>query len=361
MVKPKTRNMYSINDYDYHLPEENIAQQPAAQRDQSRLLVVGRKNGSLGHGHFNDLPEYLCAPDVVVVNNTEVVPARLVGRKETGGRVELLLLDYAPATIRHTGGKHFETLCLVKASKRPRIGSRFVFEAGLTAEVVGIDGMKQRVRFSHEGDFERLLYRIGKVPLPPYIRRQDNHDGVDDHRHYQTVYASQKGAVAAPTAGLHFTGKTLERLEKKGVKVVEITLHVGYGTFSPVRVSDIRQHAMHAERFSISDQTAGMINEAKQAGHRVVAVGTTCVRTLEFSSTADGEVVPGSGSCDLFIYPGYHFKVVDAMVTNFHLPQSTLLMLVSAFAGRDNILEAYRTAVEKGYRFYSYGDAMLIK
>jgi len=231
----------------------------------------------------------------------------------------------------------------------------------LTAEVVGIDGMQQRVRFSHEGDFESVLYRIGEVPLPPYIRRENNDDKGDDHTHYQTVYASQKGAVAAPTAGLHFTGNSLEKLKKKGVKVVEITLHVGYGTFSPVRVSDIRQHVMHSERFSISDRAAGTINQAKQAGHRVTAVGTTCVRTLEYACTEDGEVIPGHGSCDLFIYPGYDFKVVDAMVTNFHLPQSTLLMLVSAFADRDTILAAYRTAIEKGYRFYSYGDAMLIK
>ena len=353
--------MYSLEDYDYHLPEENIAQQPAVQRDQSRLLVVGRKSGSLFHSRFNDLPEYLGASDVLVVNNTEVVPARLVGRKETGGRVELLLLDYTPAAVRNSKGKHFETDCLVKASKRPRLGSRFIFEAGLTAEVVGIDGMQLRIRFSHEGDFEDLLYRIGKVPLPPYIRRENRAAGVNDHSNYQTVYASQKGAVAAPTAGLHFTGNSLEKLKKKGVKVVEITLHVGYGTFSPVRVSDIRQHAMHAERFSISEKTAGIINQAKRAGCRVVAVGTTCVRTLEYAATVDGEVVPGDGSCDLFIYPGYNFKMVDAMVTNFHLPQSTLLMLVSAFADRENILAAYRTAIEKGYRFYSYGDAMLIQ
>ena len=352
--------MYSLEDYDYHLPEESIAQQPVAQRDRSRLLVVGRQSGSLGHGCFNDLPKHLSAADVLVVNNTQVVPARLVGRKETGGRVELLLLDYPPATNREIGGKGVETRCLIKASKRPRLGSRFIFEAGLTAEVIGLHGLQQRVRFSYTGNFERLLYRIGQVPLPPYIRRQDNGGNVDDQTHYQTVYASQKGAVAAPTAGLHFTENILERLRKKGVKIVEITLHVGYGTFSPVRVSDIRKHAMHAERFFLSDQAAGTINQARQAGHRVVAVGTTCVRTLEFAATTDGEVVPGNGSCDLFIYPGYRFKVVDAMVTNFHLPQSTLLMLVSAFAGRENILEAYGTAIEKGYRFYSYGDAMLI-
>jgi len=352
--------MYKIDDYDYHLPEENIAQEPAHQRDQSRLLILGRRGGSLGYGSFSDLPQHLSASDVLVVNNTKVVPARLVGRKATGGRVELLLLDYTPSAAWNASGNGVEIDCLVKASKRPRIGSRFFFEAGLRAEVVGMEGMQQRVRFSCEGDFESLLYSIGKVPLPPYIRRADIDKGMDDHLHYQTIYASQKGAVAAPTAGLHFTENTLERLKKKGVKVVEITLHVGYGTFSPVRVSDIRQHAMHAERFSISEKTAGVINQARKAGHRVVAVGTTCVRTLEFASKADGEVIPGSGSCDLFIYPGYRFKVVDAMVTNFHLPQSTLLMLVSAFAGRENILAAYRTAVEKGYRFYSYGDAMLI-
>jgi S-adenosylmethionine:tRNA ribosyltransferase-isomerase len=352
--------MYSLNDYDYHLPEGNIAQQPAAQRDGSRLLVMVRNSGSLTHSLFSDLPGYLNASDVLVVNNTEVVPARLKGRRETGGRVELLLLDYTPGAARNSRGNAFETNCLVKASKRPRIGSRFIFDAGLTAEVVGIDGMQQRVRFSYEGDFESVLYGIGDVPLPPYIRREEHDDKADDRIHYQTVYASQKGAVAAPTAGLHFTGNTLEKLKKKGVKVVEITLHVGYGTFSPVRVSDIRQHAMHAERFSISDRAAETINQARQAGHRVMAVGTTCVRTLEYASTEDGDVIPGQGACDLFIYPGYHFKVVDAMVTNFHLPQSTLLMLVSAFAGRNNILAAYQTAIEKGYRFYSYGDAMLI-
>jgi S-adenosylmethionine:tRNA ribosyltransferase-isomerase len=353
--------MYSLEDYDYHLPEENIAQQPAAQRDRSRLLVVGRENGSLLHSHFKDLPEYLGSGDVLVVNNTEVVPARLVGKKETGGRVELLLLDYTPAADQQTHGRIYETNCLVKASKRPRIGTRFIFDAGLTAEVVGIDGIQQRIRFSHEGDFESVLYCIGKVPLPPYIRRGDQDEGGDDHAHYQTVYASQKGAVAAPTAGLHFTGNSLKGLKEKGVKVVEITLHVGYGTFSPVRVADIRQHAMHAERFSISDKTAATINQARQQGRRVTAVGTTCVRTLEYASTEEGEVISGHGLCDLFIYPGYKFKAVDAMVTNFHLPQSTLLMLVSAFAGRENILAAYQEAIEKGYRFYSYGDAMLIK
>jgi len=209
----------------------------------------------------------------------------------------------------------------------------------LTAEVVGIDGMQQRIRFSHEGDFESVLYCIGKVPLPPYIRREDNDTAGDDHNHYQTVYASQKGAVAAPTAGLHFTGNSLEKLKNKGVKVVEITLHVGYGTFSPVRVSDIRQHAMHAERFSISDRAAGTINQARQAGHRVMAVGTTCVRTLEYASTEDGDVIPGQGSCDLFIYPGYHFKVVDAMVTNFHLPPFRLTVSSSTY----NLIASFNT------------------
>ncbi|MBW2298460.1 MAG: tRNA preQ1(34) S-adenosylmethionine ribosyltransferase-isomerase QueA [Deltaproteobacteria bacterium] len=353
--------MYSIDDYDYHLPEENIAQHPVAERDRSRLLVMGREDGSLRHGHFNDLPEHLSPSDVLVVNNTQVIPARLLGKKETGGRVELLLLDFTPDKARSDDRGCLEVDCLVKASKRPRVGSRFIFDAGMTAEVIGSEGMRHQVRFSYDGDFESLLSRIGKVPLPPYIRRQNGDETFDDHTTYQTIYASQKGAVAAPTAGLHFTDNTLGKLRKKGVKIVEITLHVGYGTFSPVRVSDIRRHAMHSEWFSIPERTASTINRARQAGHRVVAVGTTCVRTLEFSSTAGNTVSAGSGNCDLFIYPGYDFKVVDAMVTNFHLPKSTLLMLVSALAGRQNILHAYRTAIEEGYRFYSYGDAMLIK
>ncbi|MCG6910052.1 MAG: tRNA preQ1(34) S-adenosylmethionine ribosyltransferase-isomerase QueA [Deltaproteobacteria bacterium] len=351
--------MYSIDDYDYHLPEENIAQKPVEQRDRSRLLVLARGNGAIDHARFNALPDLLAPSDVLVVNNTEVIPAKLLGRKETGGRVEVLLLDYTARAARDAGNE-FEAQCLVKASKRPRRGSRFIFDAGLQGEVVGEDGMRLRIRFSHEGDFESLLYRVGKVPLPPYIRRQENDAATDDHINYQTVYASEKGAVAAPTAGLHFTENVLARLKKKGVKVVEITLHVGYGTFSPVRVDDIRRHAMHAERFSIPEQTAAAVNRARRSGHRVVAVGTTCVRTLEYACGSQGEVAAGSGSCDLFIYPGYDFRVVDAMVTNFHLPKSTLLMLVAAFAGRQNILAAYGAAIEKGYRFYSYGDAMLI-
>jgi len=352
--------MFSIEDYNYDLPEENIAQHPVAKRDQSRLFILDRESGTHDHKTFHAFPDYLSSSDVLVLNNTKVIPARLVGRKETGGRMELLLLDYDAQAAGSDDGDTFESACLMKASKRPAVGSRIRFGQDLDAEVIGLDGMQARIKFYYDGDFESVLNRIGKVPLPPYIRRSESGPAADDYVHYQTIYASQKGSVAAPTAGLHFSNETLARLREKGVNVVEITLHVGYGTFSPVRSSDIRKHVMHSERFTISEKGAAAINEAKGKGHKVIAVGTTCVRSLEFSSNGSGQVTAGGGACDLFIYPGYGFRVVDAMVTNFHLPKSTLLMLVSALAGRENILDAYRVAIESGYRFYSYGDAMLI-
>ncbi|MEW6674147.1 MAG: tRNA preQ1(34) S-adenosylmethionine ribosyltransferase-isomerase QueA [Thermodesulfobacteriota bacterium] len=353
--------MFSLDDYDYDLPEERIAQHPAARRDRSRLLVLDRRSGRLSHRRFADLENLLAPFDVLVVNNTEVIPGRLYGRKTTGGRVEVLILDYAGRRPLKHPADEFECECLVKSSKPARTGSILLFDRGLTAEVQGIDNNIHMLKFRSPENFEKLLYGIGRVPLPPYIKRGDNQESTrDDRRTYQTVYASRRGAIAAPTAGFHFTAPFLKRIRAKGVKVVEITLHIGYGTFLPVRVTDIREHRMHSERYSVSDAAAGEINRARAAGSRIIAVGTTCVRTLEFLAGRDGTLAGAEGTCDLFIYPGYKFKIVDAMLTNFHLPKSTLLMLVSAFAGRDTILKAYREAAAENYRFYSYGDAMFI-
>lgn len=343
--------MFSLDDYHYDLPEELIAQQPLPQRDQSRLLHLQRLSGQLAHGRFTDLTDLLGADDVLVLNNTRVVHGRLLGRKESGGRVEALILDYAQGVASQT------FTCLLRASKRPKAGSRLTFQGGLQARVAAVDAEQCILEFNRIPDFDQALETVGHVPLPPYIRRSDTGQ---DRETYQTVYAAHKGAIAAPTAGLHFTRDMLERLQNIGVQVVSLTLHVGYGTFLPVRVDDIRRHRMHAEWFSMPAETAGALYKAKACGKRVVAVGTTCVRTLEFCASNVQEAAACSGLCDLFIYPGYDFKVVDAMITNFHLPKSTLLMLVSAFAGRENILKAYAQAVRARYRFYSYGDAMLI-
>ncbi|MGD9183371.1 MAG: tRNA preQ1(34) S-adenosylmethionine ribosyltransferase-isomerase QueA [Desulfobacterales bacterium] len=353
--------MYALSDYNYPLPAELIAQKPARRRDQSNLLFMDRKTEKRSHHRFDALDNFLNPGDVLVVNNTAVIPGRLVGKKDTGGRVEVLICGFngncKPQTINED--RVYE--CLVKAAKPPRKGSLFYFDEGLTAKVIERRDQTVFVRFYTGGDFETLLDRIGKVPLPPYIRRSaELAPPCDDRAAYQTVYASEKGAIAAPTAGLHFTPELLERLKVKGIAIVSITMHVGYGTFLPVRVEDIRCHQMHSEAYSISGQAADKINSARSAGHRVIAVGTTCVRTLEYVSDSGGYVLAGSGCCDLFIYPGYRFKAVDAMITNFHLPKSTLLMLVAAFAGRENVLNAYTEAIKRKYRFYSYGDAMLI-
>ncbi len=353
--------MFDISDYQYELPPERIAQRPADRRDRSRLMVLERATGHTRHLRFDDLRSLLQPGDVLVVNNTAVVPARLVGRKPTGGRVEVLLEGYAAARKDYRPGRPFVCPCLVKAAKPLRVDSRLDFGENLRARVLEGGQGRYTLAFECPGDFEDLLARIGRVPLPPYIRRQtapaaDGRDGSA----YQTVYAAHPGAVAAPTAGLHFTGDLLACIRAAGVRVAEVTLHVGYGTFRPVRVTDIREHRMHAECFDFPGEAAREINRARQEGRRVVAVGTTCVRTLEFAADAHGRVSAGSGWCDLFIYPGYAFKVVGAMITNFHLPGSTLLMLVAAFAGRDRILAAYREAVARKYRFYSYGDAMFI-
>jgi S-adenosylmethionine:tRNA ribosyltransferase-isomerase len=353
--------MYSINDYDYQLPEELIAQTPVEQRDRSNLLHLSRPTGALSHHCFNEIGDFFQPGDVLVINNTAVVPARLEGRKETGGRVEILISDYSAGLRSFRNNGDFICQCMLKSSKRPVPGMRLYFQEDLTAEVLGSSNGTHRLRFSTGDDFEKVLDRIGKVPLPPYIKRKSkNENSCDDRSSYQTVYAKSKGAIAAPTAGLHFTENLLAELHAGGVKTVPLTLHVGIGTFLPVRSDDIRKHTMHSEQFTISHQAADIINEARAGGKRVIAVGTTSVRTLEYASDGNGTLAAGSGNCDLYIYPGYRFKVVDAVITNFHLPQSTLLMLVSAFAGRRKVLNAYQEAINRKYRFYSYGDAMLI-
>jgi S-adenosylmethionine:tRNA ribosyltransferase-isomerase len=348
--------MYSLADYDYELPPRLIAQKPAERRDHSRLLKLDRAVGAVSHHRFDALARFLSAGDVLVVNDTAVIKARLLGRKESGGRVEVFLLDYAGAS-RERGSGRFACECLVKSSKPSRVGTRLFFDTGMSATIIGAGDGTCRVEFSGDGDFEAALERIGHVPLPPYIRRDD---APADRTAYQTVYAAERGAVAAPTAGLHFTHELLKGLEGRGVVIAPVTLHVGYGTFAPVRTEDIRAHRMHPERFRIPAATAAAVHAARSSGKRIIAVGTTTVRTLEFAAGADGKVAAGSGWCDLFIYPGFRFKAVDAMITNFHLPKSTLLMMVAAFAGRENILNAYREAVSERYRFYSYGDAMMI-
>jgi S-adenosylmethionine:tRNA ribosyltransferase-isomerase len=348
--------MFAVSDYDYYLPEQRIAQEPSAPRERSRLLYMKRYTGVLAHHKFTDIINFLNPGDVLVLNDTRVVPARLFGKKETGGKIELLILNYAQCLENYRAGSDIVCQCLLKASKRPRKGTVLILEQGLHAEVLQFCDGIFTIRFRCAENFESLIFRIGKTPLPPYIKRDGNSLSDDDLTSYQTVYARQNGAVAAPTAGLHFSTELLDQIRAKGISIAAITLHVGHGTFAPVRTDDIREHQIHSEWFTITKESASVLNNAE----RIIAVGTTCVRTLEFSSDKDGRIHPGSGQSDLFIYPGYKFKVIDALITNFHLPQSTLLMLVSAFSDRQNILNAYKTAISEGYRFYSYGDAMLI-
>ncbi|MBA3030830.1 MAG: tRNA preQ1(34) S-adenosylmethionine ribosyltransferase-isomerase QueA [Desulfobacteraceae bacterium] len=354
--------MFSLEDYDYHLPENLIAHYPRADRDHSRLLFLRRNTTRMTHHRFFELENLLHADDVLVVNNTAVVPGRLFGKKETGGNVEVLILNFGQAVKNQEDSNHLTCECLINASKRPKDGSRIDFSTDLFATVLGFSRGIFLVRFTARKPFSDILKDIGHVPLPPYIKRSSRQEGLfDDSTSYQTVYASNDGAIAAPTAGLHFTEDLLGKLKAKGVKIVEITLHVGYGTFVPVRESDIRKHRMHGEWFSISEKSAEVLNTAKANGTRIVAVGTTSIRTLEYAANEHGILSGGSGNCDLYIYPGYRFKFVDAVITNFHLPKSTLLMLVSAFTGRENMLSAYEEAIANQYRFYSYGDAMLIE
>lgn len=350
--------MYNLRDYDYDLPEELIAQMPAARRDGSRLLFVKRREWSLCDRYFFDLPGLLGPGDLLVVNNTKVVPARLFGHKQSGGQMEILVLEHSENAVPGPDARW----CLLKSSKRPKKGSRLIFDGGITGlvEDLGDDGLA-KITFEKAGSVDSLLDEKGIMPLPPYIRRRGNHDlSALDRERYQTVFSRKRGAVAAPTAGLHFTASLVEALGKAGISLVELTLHVGHGTFRPVRTRDIRNHHLGEEHFEVEADTAEAINSVKKAGGRVIAVGTTVVRTLETLSGPGGGVTPGKGKTDLLITPGYRFKVVDGMITNFHLPRSSLLFLVSAFAGMELTREAYQWAIGKRYRFYSYGDAMLI-
>ncbi len=338
-----------LSDFDYDLPKELIAQKPVEPRDASRLMVVDRSSGAIAHRYFRDLPEYLRPGDALVVNETRVMPARLLGSRErTGGAMEVLLL-------KRLSQNRWETL--MKPGRKARPGERIVFGDGLlVATVVGPTDFGGRVLdFQYEGVFENLLERLGQMPLPPYI-----HEQLDEPERYQTVYAREWGSAAAPTAGLHFTPELLDRLAWLGVEVHKITLHVGLGTFRPVEVEDPTQHKMHSEFYHVSPEAAAAINAVRARGGRLVAVGTTTVRTLETAADERGTLHPGEGWTDIFIYPGYRFKLVDSLVTNFHLPKSTLLMLVSALAGHELIMKAYREAVAERYRFFSFGDAMFI-
>lgn len=350
--------MTNINSFDYYLPEKLIAQKPAEQRDQSRLMALDRASRAISHKRFSDIETLLEPSDLLVVNNTKVFPARLLGRKETGGKAEVLLLGY-PNTNDNENSLTCE--CLIKASKRPKEGAVIIFDDSLYGKVGAINNGRAHMTLHCNGHFDSILHRLGRTPLPPYIKRDDEASSSrDDRERYQTVYADKTGAVAAPTAGLHFSADLISRLKAKEIDFVHITLHVGYGTFFPVRVTDIRDHRMHSEWYEISEDAAGKINDAKKNGKRIIAVGTTSVRALEYAADEKGRVSAGAGECDLFISPGYQFKVVEGMITNFHLPKSTLIMLASAFAGREFLLEAYQAAVQSTYRFYSYGDGMLI-
>ena len=342
----------NVNDFDYELPEELIAQDPLEDRASSRLLVLDRKSGAVRHDHFYHIAQYLKPGDLLVINNTKVIPARLLGVKEdTGAAVEVLLL-------KRLQDRESAWECLVRPGKKCRKGARFSFGDGLLrAEVSEVlpDG-NRIVRFEYEGIFEEILDRLGEMPLPPYITHK-----LADKDRYQTVYAKYEGSAAAPTAGLHFTKELLEEIRAAGIGIAEITLHVGLGTFRPVKAETVEEHHMHSEYYEISPEAAAQISDTKKKGGRIVAVGTTSCRTLEAAAKEDGSLEAGSGWTEIFIYPGYRFKLVDALITNFHLPKSTLIMLVSALAGRENVLAAYREAVRERYRFFSFGDAMFIQ
>lgn len=336
-------------DFDYELPQELIAQDPLSDRSASRLLVLDKNTGCREHLIFKNIVDYLKPGDCLVINNTKVIPARLIGVKAgTGAKIELLLLKRRENDVWET---------LVKPGRKAPAGTRVSFGDGLlTGEIVGIaDEGNRLVRFRYEGIFEEILDQLGQMPLPPYI----THELTDKNR-YQTVYAKYEGSAAAPTAGLHFTELLLKQILDRGVVIATVTLHVGLGTFRPVKVDDVTNHHMHSEFYKIDEGAAAKINSAKAQGNRVICVGTTSCRTIESAAGENGTVEAGSGNTEIFIYPGYHFKVMDGLITNFHLPQSTLLMLVSALAGREHILSAYENAVKDKYRFFSFGDAMLI-
>ena len=339
-----------LHDFYYDLPKELIAQEPLKERDMSRLLVLDKNTGAIEHKIFKDVIDYLNEGDCLVMNNSRVIPARLYGiKKDTGAKIEFVLL-------KRVEGNKWETL--VRPGKKVKIGSEIVFGNGeLECKVLEhTDAGGRIIEFSNDGIFEEILDKLGKMPLPPYIKKE-----LTDNEMYQTVYSKVEGSAAAPTAGLHFTNELLNKIAAKGVKLAYLTLHVGLGTFRPVKVENIEDHKMHSEFYMIDEETANIINETKKNGKKVVAVGTTSCRTLETIGLENGLVEAKSGWTDIFIYPGYKFKVMDALVTNFHLPESTLVMLVSAFAGKDKIMNAYETAVKEKYKFFSFGDAMFIK
>ena len=337
------------SDFYYDLPEELIAQDPLEDRTASRLLVLDRQTGTVEHKIFSDVIDYLNKGDCLVINNTRVIPARLIGEKEgTGGKVEVLLLKRRANDVWET---------LVKPGKKLRPGAKITFGDGrLRAEVLEVVEEGNRlVKFCYEGIFEEILDSLGEMPLPPYITHK-----LEDKEMYQTVYAKYDGSAAAPTAGLHFTKELLSKIEEKGIKIASITLHVGLGTFRPVKVDDVNNHHMHTEWYEVNAEAADIINETKRNGGRVICVGTTSCRTIESVADENGYMKAKTGETDIFIYPGYKFKVMDGLITNFHLPESTLVMLVSAFAGKENVLSAYETAVKEKYRFFSFGDAMIL-
>lgn len=338
------------SDFYFDLPQELIAQDPLEDRSSSRLLVLDRNTGEMEHRIFRDIVEYLNPGDCLVVNNTKVIPARLFGSKiGTAAKIEVLLLKRKENNVWET---------LVKPGRKCRIGTRISFGEGmLTGEVVDVvDEGNRLIQFHYDGIFEEILDKLGQMPLPPYIHHQ-----LKDKNRYQTVYAKHDGSAAAPTAGLHFTPELLEKIKAKGVKIAHVTLHVGLGTFRPVKVEEVTEHHMHSEFYIVEEEQAKLINDTKRGGGRIVAVGTTSCRTLESAADENGVLKSGSGWTDIFIYPGYSFKMIDCLITNFHLPESTLVMLVSALAGKDNIMKAYAEAVKERYRFFSFGDAMLIK
>ena len=350
----KIFDMYRLEDYDYYLPKHLIAQYPSPKREDCRLMIVNRCSREIIHTNFSNITDYLNENNILVINDTKVIPARLFGKKETGGKVEVLLLEFDPEKARSS---IFEARCLIKASRRPKEGSYIFFQKGIKAKVNGYRDGKAQIVFESEMPFIEALKEIGRMPLPPYIKRDIT---PEDSFNYQTIYAKRPGAIAAPTAGLHFSARVLDALKKKGIGIVHITLHVGYGTFIPVKVSDIRKHKLEGEPFEVSEEAERAINNGIKEGKEIIAVGTTTTRVLEYLATKYGSVIAKKGICDLFIYPGYKFKVIRGLITNFHLPKSTLIMLVCAFADRDLILKAYKEAIDKKYRFYSYGDAMLI-
>lgn len=339
-----------VSDFYFELPEELIAQYPLEKRDSSRLMVLDKKTGEIEHRKFHDILEYLNEGDTLVLNNTRVLPARLIGEKEeTGGKIEFLLL-------KRIEGDKWE--CLAKPGRKAKVGTVFTFGEGKLKAIVreiGEEG-NRIIEFMYDGIFEQVLDELGQMPLPPYI-----HEKLEDKERYQTVYSKEKGSAAAPTAGLHFTEELLKEIKDKGVNIAYLTLHVGLGTFRPVKVDDVNNHVMHSEYYHLDKENAELINKTKEAGKRVIAVGTTSSRTLETIGDENGRVREQSGWTDIFIYPGYKFKIVDNLITNFHLPESTLIMLVSALASQDNIMNAYNTAVKEKYRFFSFGDSMFIK